>query len=104
MKIPKRFKLYGQTVHVIVDDEDVNPRDAYGISADGLNQIKLASRFSLDGRWEKIPKDSMESTFCHELVHQILCKMSEWDLNKNEKFVDTFGLLLHQYMTTQEFK
>jgi Zn-dependent peptidase ImmA (M78 family) len=41
-----------------------------------------------------------QQTFCHELVHCILDKMGETDLNDNEQFVDVFGSLLHQAWTT----
>jgi predicted SprT family Zn-dependent metalloprotease len=46
----------------------------------------------------------VEQTFCHELTHSILYAMGELKLYANEKFVDLFGHLLHQALTTQEFK
>lgn len=42
--------------------------------------------------------------FCHELVHFILNAMHETDLKTNEKFVDVFGALLHQYMITAKYE
>ena len=41
--------------------------------------------------------------FLHELVHCILYEMVS-DLRTNEVFVDTFSSLLHQALTSAEYK
>lgn len=103
MRIPTRFKLLGQTITVKKKDEFLLTREALGTAVDCLNSIYLSSKVSVDGKWEALPKEQIEAVFCHELVHQILFKMSEHELNKNEKFVDMFGMLLHQFLTTSEY-
>lgn len=47
-----------------------------------------------------LPDIEKQQVFCHELVHAILHKMAEYELNDNEKFVDMFGSLLHQAWTS----
>lgn len=68
---------------------------------------------SYEGKWIKLNKlegnfpvteTSIEHTFCHELVHQILYLTEHNKLNKNEAFVDCFAGLLHQALTTMEYE
>ncbi len=47
----------------------------------------------------KYPQPIMEQTFCHELVHAIKFTMGDSGPH-DEKEVDAFGYLLHQYLVT----
>jgi len=100
MKIPKRFKLFGSTVHVAFV-EQLNMDD----SARGMSSFRRQS-ISIQPSSKSWPrsKESIEQTYCHEIVHHILTALSEDDLSANEKFVDTFASALHQVLTTAEYK
>ena len=51
-----------------------------------------------------IPDSSIEHTFIHELVHMCLYHTEQYELGKNEGFVDAFAGLLHQALTTMEYE
>lgn len=93
MKIPKQFNLAGQTINVVFDNNACHAEDAVGLSNDAKNLVVLANRLKSG---DPVPKDMIELTFCHEMVHQILAKMGENKLHLNEKFVSQFANYLHQ--------
>ena len=49
-----------------------------------------------------INEDVKEKTFYHELVHAILANMHQYDLFKDEFFVETFGNNLYEFMKTKK--
>lgn len=70
MKIPKTFRLMGQTIEVQLDlPEDVTEEQA-------------------------------TSAYCYLIVYDILDTMEELRLRDNTKFVSLFSGLLHQALTT----
>ena len=99
MIIPKSFKMLGHTIKPKIDNKTTDAKNALGYCHPSHNEILLADES--DGR--KLPLTVVEHTYCHELVHYILKCMGEEELYKNEKFVDVFGGLLHQYLTTTKF-
>lgn len=98
IRIPKSFQLFAQTIKVEFDPDLVFDSDARGVAAYRENLIKILSKDN-----EKRPDEQIEKSFYHELVHWILHLMSEDELSDNEKFVDTFALLLHQFHKTAEY-
>jgi hypothetical protein len=96
MKIPKRFKLAGQTIQVIIDKELQHREDLWGLTVYRENKILLDEAIAR-------PQTGQEQTFLHELVHWILYAM-ESDLRTDEKFVNLFSNFLHQALTTMEYK
>jgi hypothetical protein len=44
----------------------------------------------------------VEQTLYHEVVHAILESIGEGELSTNDKFVQNFALLLHQFETTKK--
>ena len=53
---------------------------------------------SLISIYEKgIHKSLIEQTIYHEVVHAILESMGENELSSNDKFVQNFAILLHQF-------
>jgi len=99
MKIPSSFQLMGQTITVEFDPNLIFEDDARGIAKFRQNKIILVSKDN-----EKRPATQIEQAFCHELVHWILEKMNEMKLCDDEKFVEVFGSLLHQALSTGTFK
>ena len=101
MTIPKSFYLLGQKITVTLDPHLV-VKNKIGEAHLDANKIKLQSKI-VDGY--EIADEKIEQTFCHELVHQIIDKMGykpDDEIVLDERFVDLFGGLLHQYETTKE--
>lgn len=92
MKIPKSFQLHGTTYEVSCVPE----KDWEG-EADELGYFMPQQRRIVVKAGDR---EIMDHTFCHELVHAVLTHMGEDKLTRNEKFVDMFGGLLHQAMTS----
>ncbi len=88
MKIPKQFTLGAITWEVVQKD---NLLGAYGASYNGKGKIEILS---------ELPKQIKEQTFCHELVHAILFSLGNAQEAHDEKFVDSFATMLHQYLNT----
>jgi hypothetical protein len=94
VKIPKTFTLLGTTYDVLCvpvkDWEGEEDEIGYFLAQQRRIAIKVGDQ------------QIMEHTFCHELCHAILSHMGEDKLTRNEKFVDVFGGLLHQAMTSSK--
>jgi len=105
MKIPTKFKLFGQTITISFAPEEFTDKDGrYGTASYRLNQIKLRPSTST----HPIDDTQMGAYFCHELMHFILYHAgasysgkSDY-MHQDEGFVDTCGELLHQALTSFE--
>lgn len=94
-RVPKRFKLLGHTISVVVQQESEwlknNAEDEVG---DWSPPDLLISLVEQD-------QTLLMHAFCHELTHALLDMMNN-DLSKDEAFVDTFAGLLAQALTTSK--
>jgi hypothetical protein len=100
--IPKSFNVLGHTYKVVIDNVICHENNCHGMFDDKINTIYLATKYkSSKGRWLNYKIDAVEHTFYHELVHCILMNMGEMELYENERFVDSFGGILHQIMITK---
>ncbi len=98
MKIPKEFKLFGQTITVEYDKE-LWCREGYvGNASYSHNKITIQPNTKGINR----SQEQIDQTFLHELVHHILEAMGEDESRSNEKFVDVFASLLHQFEITKK--
>ena len=63
-----------------------------------LNKIKISKT------WQnfELEESAKEQTFYHELVHAILDELGEHELSNNERFVQSFSVLLYQFEKTKE--
>lgn len=95
MKVPTKFNLLYKTITVDFSDTLLDREDCMGVAHYMLNKIQLQSGMS---------KDDTEVTFIHELIHYVLQVMGEKELNNNEKFVELFGFLLYQALSSAEYK
>lgn len=95
MRIPKRFKLHGETISIIFSDRIGSNNDADGLASHRFNEIILTK--------DALNKKYLEKVFCHEMIHYILEHMEETELNKDEKFVSLFSNLLYQAIETMEY-
>lgn len=100
LRIPSRYTLLGQTIQVAMDKSLMATHDARGMYSPIPYIVMLHPQDVAVGHFQQ----SVEQTFCHELTHSILHMMGEQKLYDNEKFVDLFGHLLHQALTTMEYK
>ena len=106
MKVPKHFKLMGQTIQVLFAPEVFTEKDGiYGFSSYRQNQIQLRPSTPIC----PLTDAQICQTFCHELIHFILYhaesayKGKEDYMHQEEGFVDLCGHLLHQALTTMVF-
>lgn len=105
MRIPNRFKLFGQTIKVTSRPEDfIECTDRVASVSYRMNEIQLNPSMSYKN------KDQNEQAFFHELVHIILYysqdayKHSDKHMmHQQEPFVDLTAMLLHQAITTMEY-
>ena len=107
MKIPNSFQLLGQRITVVVDPSCFTEKDsAYGYASYRTNQIQLRPSTET----HPLNQEQLEQTFCHELMHFILyhagaAYSGKHDyMHQDEGFVDLCGSLLHQAITTMEYR
>lgn len=99
MKIPKKFKLFGTTINIIVDNKLMDNENSFGLSEFSKSQITISKKH----KGEKLKDDVIIDTYYHEKVHMILDSMHEYKLSSNEKFVEIFSKLLRQSDETVKF-
>jgi hypothetical protein len=105
MQIPKRFKLFGNTIEVLRKNADATEaRDRVGFASYRLNEIHISPST------ENMPlkQDQVEQAFCHELTHFLFfnadLKNGDESLTRDEEAVDRVSKLLHQALTTMEYE
>ena len=103
MQIPKRFKLFGQTINVEFDPLLTNERDWVGAASYRTSKISIQP----DSPQTPRNPEQIGQTFCHELMHYLLyaanAKEGDKWLHQDEVLVDLLGSLLHQALTTFSF-
>ena len=99
----KEFTLGAVTWTVVVDDDRLNDLAAYGYCEHSKKKITIPGSIIPDSI---IPsstmKDDVEQILYHEVVHAILDTLMEYELSKNEEFVQKFSILLHQFEKTKK--
>jgi len=101
MKIPKSIQLHGQTIKTVYRGDLTESEDCVGLAIYRKCEIVVQS---VNGKGQpQRPASLQQQWYCHELVHFILEQMGEDDLRKTEKFVDLFGNLLHQALSTAKY-
>lgn len=98
MKIPNKYKLFDNQ-YVIESKEDLWDEQNMFTGRHYSGENKIILQTPTQGLCEAI----IEQTFFHELVHSILHKMNENELDENENFVEVFSQLLRQAINTMEF-
>jgi hypothetical protein len=105
MKIPSRFKLFGQTITVVVGNHQfIDQEGTYGEAHYRKDTIYLRPPSEV----VPVTKEMQEHSFLHELTHFLLYNAEDARNNKvllhsDEGFVDLFSHLLHQALTTMEY-
>lgn len=93
----KKFKLGAVEWTVEMNNQRLDDKEAFGICSYTESKILLQDATE---RYKR-QKDAIEQTLYHEVVHAILFSMSENELALNEKFVQNFSMLLHQFEETK---
>lgn len=97
-KIPDRYQVGGTEIEV---------RNVERCENNSIGRTYLCSGFvEIADVYDKDKKQSDSSkvnTFYHELTHTILGTMGEFELNDNEKFVNTFASFLTEAMKDAYF-
>lgn len=93
--IPKELYIAAQKITIEVDNE-LSYDNELASASNSENKIKICEIFKGD----RLPDDMIEQSLWHEITHQVLNKMNEFELSGNENFVQTFSLLLHQAIKT----
>jgi len=93
--LPKELNIGGQVIKIIIDN-DLSFNSALGECCHVSNLIKLVDNY----KNEIVPIDNIEQTLWHEIVHIILDRIGYHEISGDEKFVQSFSLLLHQAIKT----
>ena len=93
----KKFTIGSRDYRVEILD-GIKNNTCLGIVHNPIGLIQLAKLY----KGKKIPKDSIEQTLYHEVTHAILDELGYHKLSKDEKFVQGFSLLLHQFEKTKQ--
>jgi predicted SprT family Zn-dependent metalloprotease len=99
IRIPTAFQLYGQTIKVNRVVDLMHRQASVGECRFRDEVINLQKNTKDNPHTEA----EMEQAFLHELTHMILHFMAN-KLVDDEEFVDAFAHLLHQALTTGEYK
>ena len=101
MKIPKKFKLYGQEINIKFN-KSINDK-CMGKAIYTENTIELATNIK--------SKSLLEQTYIHELLHFVILHsklINSYELTNGKKvhedevFIDNVASLLHQALVSSE--
>ena len=101
IKIPLSYELLGNTITIIKTGEmtfkgkDGADTKQHGEYEDSHNRIKIDVSYS---------DDIIGTTLCHEMVHSVLCKTGNEELNDDEDFVERLGQAMWQIVKTLEYE
>jgi len=90
----KEFTLGAVKWEVEIDNSRMDDARSYGLCVPERSMIYLQD--------EKRKEDMVDQTLYHEAIHAILDTMGEYELSANEKFVQNFSVLLHQFDKTKK--
>ena len=97
MSKTKEFMLGAVKWTILMDNNEMADVNALGMTYPNEAVVRLADFH----KGKSIPKDLVEQTLYHEVVHAILGTMGYNELFEDEEFVQGFSLLLHQFETTK---
>lgn len=98
----KTFNLGSHTIKVKYEPNLVDPDNGapvYGLADPKTNIIQVSTHMAKTD----ICEDVIFHSAMHEMTHMILMLMNEFDLNANEKFVDTLGGYIAQYVKSVKY-
>lgn len=93
----EQFKIGGKT-YSVKQVKSLNGENGLGQTESPLLKIKIAKEWQN----KKVPEESKEQTLIHEVVHAVLDELQQYDLSQDECFVQSFSLLLNEFLTTRK--
>ena len=99
IKIPKRFKIFGQTIEVEFVDDLVQSHDNRGEAYFRRNKILIQE----DCKGVRTTREQIEQVFLHEVIHIVFNELREDVMRDNEPLVDRIASALHQVFQTAEY-
>jgi hypothetical protein len=99
LRIPKRFKLLGQTIEVSQVDHIASANGTLGEARATQNSILLQK--SVEGF--PLPESQKIHILYHEIMHLVLGAMGQSEFAGEESFVDLVAGMLHQVFSTMEY-
>jgi hypothetical protein len=98
VEIPTKFKLFGHTIEVDID-EDLEDRDsAQGIAR--FNKHKISVQCN---KAAKRARTNMEQCYLHEVMHMVFDQLHYSKEMYNEQLIDQLASALHQVLTTSVY-
>ena len=96
IRLLDKIQVGGQDYNVKVGDKYQYPalRDDQGLFNPGEGQILIDAR---------APMSAQQNTFIHELVHCILYNMGQYDLERDETFVNTFAGFMSEALRSIDY-
>lgn len=98
IEFPTSFQLGGVAWTISFDNELMVNEECLGMCYHQSCEIKLCTEY----KGEVLGDSKIMENLYHEIVHAILVSIEDHDLSKNEKFVQGFSLLLHQFEKTKK--
>jgi hypothetical protein len=99
-RIPRQFKLLGQTIRIDLVDHIASQNGTLGEARSIQNNILLQR--NVDGF--PIPESQRLHILWHEIFHIILNAMGQTELAEEEAFVDLIAGMTHQVLSTMEYE
>lgn len=76
-------------------DDDTDEQISLGKCDEPLCKITINNAF---------PKQTMQQTFWHEVLHAMMMELGQTDLYNNETFIDTMAKQLHMFFKRNDIK
>lgn len=94
----KSFKLGAVTWDVNFNNDRTASQDALGLCSYVEASIYVAEK----ARGKLVDLEVQEQTVYHEVIHAMLDAIGYNELGEDEKFVNSMGTLLHQFIKTKK--
>ena len=98
--VPKSFKL-GGVEYKVKTKEKINSESGQVGGISDVFECSVVIAKTVNG--SNCSSDYQRQTFYHELVHQILDIMGDFELSEDEKFVQEFSVFLDQFEQTKKY-
>lgn len=92
----KSFKLGAVNWDIEINDKKTAGAEALGLCSYIEARIYIAE----NARGKVVNKEVQEQTLYHEVIHAMLDAIGYDEIGEDEKFVNSMGTLLHQFVRT----
>lgn len=96
MLLPQKFSLAAIPIDIIQEEGLVKNKGIIGEARYSTQQIAIDPTAA--------PKETVEQSIWHEVLHWCFYILGEDKLRKNEKLIDSLAHLVYQYEQTRQYK